>query len=154
MNRKTREAIDQEYDKAFMGFLAKGAQVAALGPIPLGYPLLPCRCESDAELRRRAVRLRRRELHPVDPWLTHEELADYFERQILARAIMLAARRENHEARQFADRLRAQDVLDRDRMALHLAKQQAADDPHSHMAKLVTEIDHARRQERGRPRRR
>jgi hypothetical protein len=155
MSRKSREEFYEESRRALTRLLGSFGSFAAMAAIPAGYPLLPQPDEGDAELRRTVRRLRRREIDPADPEITHDELADFYERRIAARAVLNAAVRDNLEARELAAALYRHDVMARDRAALYAARHHPdADDPDSDAARLVREINRARRAFEGRSRRR
>lgn len=155
MNRKSREQYREAAQQSLMHWLRNCAGLATSGPILLGHPLVPHPSESDAELRRTARRLRKHEIHPVDPGITHEELADYYERRIAARAIVHAAVDEMRALSALSDSLSLHDTMANDRAALRALKQNPdLQDPDSGAARLVREIKRARRAMEGRRRRR
>lgn len=155
MKEKSREELAEESRQALLRLLRTFGSFAAKAPIPAGYPLLPQPNEPDADLRRVVERLRQREIDPADPEITHDELADFYERRIAARAAINAAVHDDREASQLAAALDRQEAMGRSRAALHAAKlDPAAHDPDSDAARLVREINRARRAFEKRPRRR
>jgi hypothetical protein len=127
-------------------------------PDPYSDRELPETDASDRQLLRTAARLRQRKVDPPDSRMTHDELADFYEKRVQARAAFFDVISDSCVGQLFARYLAAKDIveqLERDRMALHLAKQLPdARDPNSQTANLVRELNHARRKQSERPRHR
>jgi hypothetical protein len=147
-----RAAVNEDSAKRVVTML----QRMATAPVPLGFPFLPPLHMSDAELRRKAARLRDGSIVPLFPFVDPYELADVVERQIICRQIVnsiVADMRESHAMTEDLWEREEAERRDREAGAYHRLKElPEAHDPDSETAQHLRQM-HRDRREEGQPRR-
>jgi hypothetical protein len=150
--KRRRAEVDEDTAKKVMTML----QRMATAPVSLGFPVLPPLHESDAELRRKAARLRDGSIVPFFPFVDPYELADVVERQILCRQIVnsiVADMRESHAMEEDLWEREEAERREREAAAYHRLKElPERQDPDSETAQYVRQM-HRDRREEGQPRR-
>jgi hypothetical protein len=147
-----RAAVNEDGAKRLLTML----QRMATAPVPLGFPFLPPLHMSDAELRRKAARLRDGSIVPLFPHVDPYELAEVVERQIICRQIVNSIVADMRESDPMMDELMERDEAarrERDAAAFHRVKElPEAHDPDNETAQHLRQM-HRDRREEGQPRR-
>jgi len=150
--KRRRAEVNEDTAKKVMTML----QRMATAPVSPGFPVLPPLYESDAELRRKAARLRDGSIVPFFPFVDPYELAEVVERQIVCRQIVnaiVADMRESHAMEEDLQEREEAERREREAGAYHRLKElPETHDPDSETAQYVRQM-HRDRREEGQPRR-